>query len=41
MIKEYGALDEMRIGRGNRSILRKPAAIPLLLPQIPRDFSWD
>jgi hypothetical protein len=30
----------MRIGRGNRSTLRKPAAVPLCPPQIPCDLTW-
>jgi hypothetical protein len=32
VIDENGALDETRIGRGNGSIQRKPAAMSLLLP---------
>jgi hypothetical protein len=31
----------MRIGRGNRSSLRKPAPVPLCPPQIPHDLTWD
>jgi hypothetical protein len=33
---EFGAVDEMRIGRGNRSIWRKIAAAPLCPPQTSR-----
>jgi hypothetical protein len=35
MIDEYGAFGGMRIGRGSRSTLRKPAPLSLCLPQIP------
>jgi hypothetical protein len=35
---ECGAVGGMRIGRGNRSIRRKLAPMPLCLPQIPRDL---
>jgi hypothetical protein len=38
---DYGAVGGMRIGRGNRSTLRKPAPVPLCPPQIPRDLTWD
>jgi hypothetical protein len=38
---ECGAVGEMRIGRGNRSTRRKPAAVPLCSPQIPHDLTWD
>jgi hypothetical protein len=38
---DYGALGEMRIGRGNRSTRRKPAPVPLCPPQIPHDLTWD
>jgi hypothetical protein len=31
----------MRIGRGNWSIRRKPAPVPLCTPQIPHDLTWD
>jgi hypothetical protein len=31
----------MKIGRGNRSTLRKPAPAPLLPPQIPLDKTRD
>jgi hypothetical protein len=30
----------MRIGRGNRSTVRKPAPVPLCPPQIPHDLTW-
>jgi hypothetical protein len=36
---ECGAVGRMRSGRGNRSIRRKPAPMPLCLPQIPHDLS--
>jgi hypothetical protein len=38
---DYGAVGRMRIGRGNRSIRRKPASVPLCPPQIPHDLTWD
>jgi hypothetical protein len=38
---EYGAFGGMRIGRGDRSIRRKPASVTLCLPQIPNDLTWD
>jgi hypothetical protein len=38
---ECGAVGGMRIGRGNRSTRRKPAPLPLCLPQIPHDLTWD
>jgi hypothetical protein len=34
---DCGAIDRMRIGRGNRSTRRKPASMPLSPPQIPHD----
>jgi hypothetical protein len=34
---EDGEFGEMKIGRGNRSIRRKPAPAPLCPPQIPLD----
>jgi hypothetical protein len=34
---DYGAIDGMKIGRGNRSTRRKPAPTPLCPPQIPHD----
>jgi hypothetical protein len=30
----------MKIGRGNRSTRRKPAAVPLCPPQIPHELTW-
>jgi hypothetical protein len=36
-----GAVDETRIGRGNRSTREKPAPVPLYQPQIPHDLTWD
>jgi hypothetical protein len=38
---DYKAVGGMRIGRGNRSTRRKPAPVPLCLPQIPHDLTWD
>jgi hypothetical protein len=38
---ECGALDGMRIGRGNPSTRRIPAAVPLCPKQIPLDLTWD
>jgi hypothetical protein len=38
---ECGVVGGMRIGRGNRSTRRKPALVPLCLPQIPHDLTWD
>jgi hypothetical protein len=35
-----GAVDGMRIGRGNRSTRRKPAPVPLCPPQILHDLTW-
>jgi hypothetical protein len=37
---ECGAVDGMRIGRGNWSTQRKPASVPLCPPQIPHDLTW-
>jgi hypothetical protein len=37
---ECGAVDGMKIGRGNRSIRGKPSPVPLCPPQIPRDLIW-
>jgi hypothetical protein len=37
---ERGAIDGMRIGKGNRSTLRKPAPMLLCPPQIPHDLTW-
>jgi hypothetical protein len=36
---DFGAVGGMRIGRGNRSTLRKPASMPLSPPQIPHDLT--
>jgi hypothetical protein len=36
-----GAVGGMRICRGNRSTLRKPALVPLCQSQIPRNLTWD
>jgi hypothetical protein len=38
---DYGAVDGIRIGKGNRSTRRKPAPVPLCPPQIPHDLTWD
>jgi hypothetical protein len=39
---ECGAVDRMKIGRGNRSTRKKPAPVPLCPPQIPHDPSrWE
>jgi hypothetical protein len=38
---DYGAVGEMRIGRGNRSTQRKPAPVLICPPQIPHDLTWD
>jgi hypothetical protein len=37
---DCGAVGGMRTGRGNRSIRRKPAPVPLCPPQIPHDLTW-
>jgi hypothetical protein len=37
----WRAVDEMRIGKGNRSTRRKSASVPLCPPQIPHDLTWD
>jgi hypothetical protein len=36
---DCGATGRMKIGRGNRSIRRKPAPVPLRPPQIPNDLT--
>jgi hypothetical protein len=41
VVDKLGAVDEMRIGRGNRSTRRKPAPVPLCPPQIPHDLALD
>jgi hypothetical protein len=38
---ECGAVDGMRIGRGNGSTQRKPAPVPLFSPQILRELNWE
>jgi hypothetical protein len=37
---DCGAIGGMKIDRGNRSTLRKPAPAPLCPPQIPHDLTW-
>jgi hypothetical protein len=37
---ECGGVGGMRIGRGNQSIWRKPAPVPLCPPQNPHDMTW-
>jgi hypothetical protein len=37
---ECGAVRGMRIYRGNQGTRRKPAPVPLCLPQIPHDLTW-
>jgi hypothetical protein len=34
---DYGAIDGIKVGRGNRNTRRKPAPAPLCPPQIPYD----
>jgi hypothetical protein len=41
MDDECGAVGGMRIGKGNRNTQRKPAPVPLCLPQIPHALTWD
>jgi hypothetical protein len=36
--EEYGDVDGMSIGRGNRNTRRKPAPAPICPPQIPLDL---
>jgi hypothetical protein len=36
---ECGAIGWMRTGRGRRSTRRRPAPVPLCLPQIPHDMT--
>jgi hypothetical protein len=38
---ECGAVGGLTIGRGNRSILRKPGPVPFCPPQIPRGLTWN
>jgi hypothetical protein len=40
MIDDYGAVGGMKICRGNHSTWRKPAPVPLCLPQIPHGLTW-
>jgi hypothetical protein len=37
---DCGAVGDMRIGRENRSIWRKPVPVSLCPPQIPHDLTW-
>jgi hypothetical protein len=37
---DCGAIGGMKIDRGNLSIGRKPAPVPLCQPQIPHDLTW-
>jgi hypothetical protein len=37
---DCGEIDGMKIGRGNRNTLRKPAPVPLCPTQIPHDLTW-
>jgi hypothetical protein len=41
MIDGYGEFGGMRIGRGNRSIRRKRAPVPLCLPRSSYETTWD
>jgi hypothetical protein len=41
MINEYRAIGGMRISRRNRNSRGKVAPIPLCLPQIPHDLTWN
>jgi hypothetical protein len=41
MVNEYGAVGGVRIGRGNRSIWRKTAPVPICPPQIRHNLTWD
>jgi hypothetical protein len=41
MINESGPVSGMRIGRGNWGSRRKPVTMPLCLPQIQHDLTWD
>jgi hypothetical protein len=40
-INEYGAIGGIRTGRGNQGTWGNPTPIPLHLPQIPHDLTWD
>jgi hypothetical protein len=37
---DCGAISGMKVGRGNRSTLRKPASMPLCPPHIPHDLNF-
>jgi hypothetical protein len=37
---DCGAVDGMKISRGNRSTRRKPSPVPLCPPQIPHNLTW-
>jgi hypothetical protein len=37
---ECGVAGGIRIGRGNRRTRRKPAPVPLCLPQVPHFLTW-
>jgi hypothetical protein len=39
VIDECEVVSRMRIGKGNRSTLRKPATVPFCPPQIPHDMT--
>jgi hypothetical protein len=41
MINDYGTVNRMKIGTGNRSILRKFASVLFCPLQIPLDLTWD
>jgi hypothetical protein len=41
MVDEYGYVDGMTIGRGNRGTPRNLAALPLCPPQFQHDMNWD
>jgi hypothetical protein len=41
MINENGAVAGAIIGMGNRSTRKKPAQVPIILPQIPSGLTWD
>jgi hypothetical protein len=41
MINEYGAVGEMRIGKGYWNMCRKPAPLPLCPPHIPHDLAYN
>jgi hypothetical protein len=41
MINIYGAVGEMRIGRGNRSTQRNHTPLPLCPPKVPHDLTCE